>query len=76
MHTLTRTHFTTIKTEGGILPVDLLRRVATAEARGQELLDAHRRVRIAGRIKGVKHEVRAHLPPDVLGMYALLPMNP
>ena len=32
MHTLTRTHFTTIKTEGGILPADLLQRVA--EGRG------------------------------------------
>ncbi len=28
MHTLTRTHFTTVKTEGGILPADLLQRVA------------------------------------------------
>ena len=49
--------------------------VAAAEARGQELLDAHRRVRAAGRVKGVKHEVRAHLPPDVLGVYVLLPAN-
>lgn len=48
--------------------------IAAAEARGQELLDAHRRVRAAGRVKGVRYEVRAHLPPDVLGMYVLLPL--
>ena len=46
---------------------------ATAEARGQELLAAHRRVRAAGGVKGVKHEVRTHLPPDVLGLFVLLP---
>jgi len=45
-----------------------------AEARGQELLDAHRRVRSAARIKGVRYDVRPHLPPDVLGVYVLLPV--
>jgi len=44
-----------------------------AEARGKELLDAHRRVRTAARVKGVRYEVRPHLPPDVLGIYVLLP---
>jgi len=47
-----------------------------AEARGQELLDAHRRVRLAARVKGVRYDVRPHLPPDVLGIYVLLPVTP
>jgi superfamily II DNA or RNA helicase len=50
--------------------------------RGQELLDAHRRVRTAARVKGVhpfgyaqgRYDVRPHLPPDVLGVYVLLPV--
>jgi hypothetical protein len=42
--------------------------------RGQELLDAHRRVRTAARVKGVHYDVRPHLPPDVLGVYVLLPV--
>jgi len=46
-----------------------------AEARGQELLDAHRRVRTAAHIKGVRYDVRPHLPPDVLGIYVLLPVT-
>ncbi len=46
---------------------------AAAETRGQELLEAHRRVRAAAHLKGVRHEVRPHLPPDVLGAYVLLP---
>lgn len=45
-----------------------------AVERGQELLDAHRRVRTAARIKGVRYDVRPHLPPDVLGIYVLLPV--
>ena len=44
-----------------------------ATQRGQELLDAHRRVRRATRAKGVRYDVRPHLPPDVLGVYVLLP---
>lgn len=45
----------------------------TAQARGQALLEAHQRVRTAARIKGVRVDVRPHLPPDVLGVYVLLP---
>lgn len=44
-----------------------------AEQRGQELLDAHRRVRTAARQTGVRYTVRPQLPPDVLGLYVLLP---
>lgn len=45
----------------------------TAKQRGTELLEAHRRVRIASRAKGVSHRVEPHLPPDVLGVYIYLP---
>jgi hypothetical protein len=41
--------------------------------RGQELLDAHRRVRAAARMQGVRYEIRPELPPDVLGVYVYLP---
>lgn len=44
-----------------------------ARERGEELLDAHRRVRDVAKWKGVRHEVRPELPPDVLGIYVFLP---
>jgi superfamily II DNA or RNA helicase len=44
-----------------------------ARSRGDELLEAHRRVRRAAQVKGVKHRVEPHLPPDVLGVYVYLP---
>jgi len=44
-----------------------------AEERGQELLDAHKRVRTAARMKGVSYRVEPKLPPDVLGIYVFLP---
>ena len=47
---------------------------AIAEQRGQALLDAHRRVRTAARQTGVRYTVRPQLPPDVLGIYLLLPV--
>jgi superfamily II DNA or RNA helicase len=45
----------------------------TALGRGQELLDAHRRVRTAARMRGVSHRVEAQVPGDVLGVYVYLP---
>ena len=48
---------------------------AVAEARGAALLEAHQRVRTAARLKGVRVDVRPHLPPDVLGVYVLLPVG-
>ncbi len=45
-----------------------------AEQRGQEVLDAHRRVRAAARMTGVRYAVQPQLPPDVLGVYVLLPV--
>ncbi len=44
------------------------------ETRGQALLEAHRRVRTASQQKGIRHTVRPQLPPDVLGVYILLPV--
>jgi hypothetical protein len=58
-------HFDTIRPH--------LDRVATQ--RGEELLDAHRRVRQASRIKNVRYSVEPHLPPDVLGVYVYLPVG-
>ena len=46
-----------------------------AIARGQELLDAHRRVRQATGVcaRDMKHEIEPKLPPDVLGIFVYLP---
>lgn len=44
-----------------------------ARQRGEALLDAHRRVRRAARLSGVRHDVRTELPADVLGIYIYLP---
>ncbi len=41
--------------------------------RGEELLDAHRRVRSASKQTGVTYRVEPHLPPDVMGIYIYLP---
>ncbi|HXF62085.1 MAG TPA: hypothetical protein VNK95_10735 [Caldilineaceae bacterium] len=43
-------------------------------ARGEELLAAHQGVRAAARLTGVRHRVEPQLPPDVLGVYVLLPV--
>ena len=45
-----------------------------AEERGEELLEAHTRVRSAARMHGVRHRVEVQLPPDVLGIYIYLPV--
>ena len=45
-----------------------------ARQRGESLLEAHRRVRAASRARGVRHDIRPQLPPDVLGVYVLLPV--
>ncbi|MDO9530029.1 MAG: helicase-related protein [Syntrophales bacterium] len=44
-----------------------------AKIRGEELLNAHRRVRRASRIKNVRHRIEPKLPPDILGLYVYLP---
>ena len=44
-----------------------------ARRRGQELLEAHQRVRKASKVRNVKYRVEAQLPPDVLGIYVYLP---
>jgi hypothetical protein len=56
--------------------LDLLgpRLAEAAEARGSALLDAHRRVRQSARerVRGLR--VEPVLPPDLLGIYVLLPV--
>ena len=44
-----------------------------AHERGADLLDAHRRVRQATRARYGDLHVEPNLPPDVLGIYVLLP---
>jgi hypothetical protein len=44
-----------------------------AVERAEELLEAHRRVRVASRQPGQRYDVRPQLPVDVLGVYVLLP---
>lgn len=51
---------------------DILNQIA--QQRGDELLQAHVRVRAAARQRGVRHTVQAQAPPDVLGLYVLLPV--
>ncbi|MCC6763843.1 MAG: DEAD/DEAH box helicase [Deltaproteobacteria bacterium] len=46
---------------------------AAARKRGDELLEAHRRVRTAAKRTGVRYRVEPQLPPDVLGVYLFLP---
>jgi superfamily II DNA/RNA helicase len=41
--------------------------------RGEELLDAHQRVRRASKVRNVQYRVEPQLPPDVLGIYVYLP---
>ena len=41
--------------------------------RGEDLLNAHRRVRAAAQIRGVRYRVEPQLPVDVLGVYMYLP---
>jgi superfamily II DNA or RNA helicase len=56
--------------------MDLLRpRLAQyGQERGQELLDAHRRVRLSSRAKGISHRIEAQDQPDVLGVFVYLPV--
>ncbi len=46
---------------------------SVANQRAEDLLDAHRRVRSASRIKGVKYAVTPQGVPDILGIYVFLP---
>ncbi len=45
-----------------------------ARERSEELLNAHRRVRSASQIRGVRYRVEPQLPLDVLGVYIYLPI--
>jgi SNF2 family DNA or RNA helicase len=56
---------------------DLLRPMLeqAARQRGEELLEAHQRVRRASKIRNVRYRVEPQLPPDMLGIYVYLPNN-
>jgi superfamily II DNA or RNA helicase len=41
--------------------------------RGEELLEAHQRVRLATKTRNVRYRVEPQLPPDILGIYIFLP---
>lgn len=45
-----------------------------AVRRGEELLEAHTRVRAAARLQGVRHQIETQSLPDVLGIYVYLPV--
>jgi superfamily II DNA or RNA helicase len=45
-----------------------------AVERAQELLEAHRRVRVASGVKHLRYDVRPQLPVDVVGIFVLLPL--
>lgn len=45
-----------------------------SQRRAKELLEAHRRVRVASRSTGVSHSVEPQLPVDLLGVYIYLPL--
>ena len=47
---------------------------SAARSRAAELLEAHRRVRSAARLRGVSQKVEPQLPPDILGIYVFLPV--
>jgi hypothetical protein len=47
---------------------------SAARHRAAELLDAHRRVRSAARLRGISQRVEPQLPPDILGIYVFLPV--
>ena len=44
-----------------------------ADERAKSLLAIHRQLRDETRVKGLKYDVRAQLPVDVIGVYVLLP---
>ena len=46
-----------------------------ARQRGDEILEAHKRVRRAMRVTGVVQRIEPKLPVDVLGVYLYLPME-
>ncbi|GCE08142.1 helicase-related protein [Dictyobacter aurantiacus] len=44
-----------------------------AAQRGNELREAHRRVRSAAQMRGIRYEVKSEFAPDILGIYVYLP---
>lgn len=67
-----RTHIERILGELGAIEPHLSR---VASRRGEEILEAHRRVRRAVRVTGVTQRIEPKLPVDVLGVYVYLPVQ-
>ena len=44
-----------------------------ADRRAEEHLQAHRRVRAAARLRGVRYSIQSHDDVDLLGIYVLMP---
>ena len=51
--------------------IDSIAQMATERAK--TLLAIHRQLRDETRVKGLRYDVRAQLPVDVIGIYVLLP---
>jgi hypothetical protein len=45
-----------------------------AEKRGEDILEAHVRVRKSAKMRGRRPRIESNLPPDVLGVYVFLPV--
>jgi hypothetical protein len=69
---LARTHLERILSELGAIEPHFSR---VASRRGEEILEAHRRVRRAVRVTGITQRIETKLPVDVLGVYVYLPVQ-
>ncbi len=67
-----RTSFLTTVNEGMDILLPHVRDVM--KERAAAFLDAHRRVRDAARIKGLRYDVQPMGHPDILGVYVYLPV--
>lgn len=59
-----RNTFLTLLAEGALFPAYLVQR-------GEELLEAHHRVRRTSKIHNVYYRVETQLPPDMFGISAI-----
>lgn len=46
---------------------------AAVKRRAEQVLEMHRRVRLAANVRGVRQRIEPHLPPDLLGLYVFMP---
>lgn len=72
IYTEQATHFLQLTLDGLNLLDEHLHTIAVT--RGEELLAAHRRVRAAAAMRGVRQRVEPQFPLDILGVYMYLPV--